>query len=101
MAKKALIEKEYRRTAMAKRHWEKRQALKKIVRDLNVSDEDRLQAMDRLNSMPKNGAAIRGRNRCQLTGRSRGFRRKFKMSRICFRELANSGKIPGIFKASW
>ena len=101
MAKKALIEKEYSRAKMAKRHWEKRQALKKIISDENVSEEERVQAMDKLNAMPKNGSAIRGRNRCQLTGRSRGYLRKFQLSRICFRELANSGKIPGIFKASW
>ncbi len=101
MARKALIEKEKRRERSAKLNYEKRQALKKIVKDLNVSDEDRFDAQMKLNKMSPNTSYTRLRNRCQFTGRSRGYLRKFQMSRLCFRERANNGLIPGIFKASW
>lgn len=96
-----MIEKEKRRAKLVDLKWEKRQELKKIIKDLNTSDEAREEAVDKLHKMSPNGSPTRKRNRCQLTGRSRGFLRKFKMSRICFRELANSGHIPGVFKASW
>lgn len=101
MARKALIEKEKRRAQLVSHQFEKRQALKKIIRDENVSEEERSAAVIQLNKMKKNGSPIRMRNRCKFTGRSRGYLRKFKMSRLCFRELANSGIIPGVFKASW
>ncbi len=86
---------------MVKNKWEKREQLKKVIYDMNKSVEDRLAAVDALNKMPKNSSPIRLRNRCQLTGRARGFLRKFKLSRLCFREMANQGLIPGIVKASW
>ncbi len=101
MARKAMIEKEKKRAHMTKIKWEKRQALKKIVRDLNVTEEERSKAMIALNSLPKNSSPIRRRNRCMLTGRCRGYLRKFQLSRLCFREMANSGNIPGVVKASW
>lgn len=93
--------KQAKREDLVNRNWEKRQALKKIIRDLTVPEEDKLQARETLNKMPRNSSPVRLRNRCRLTGRARGYLRKFQMSRICFRELANSGVIPGIFKASW
>ena len=86
---------------MVKNNWEKRKALKEVILDMNKNIEDRLAAVDALNKMPKNSSPIRLRNRCQFTGRSRGFLRKFKLSRLCFREMANQGLIPGVFKASW
>ena len=101
MARKAMIEKEKRREKLVRNKWEKRQELKKIVRDLNVSDEERMKAQDALNKLSPNSSKIRLRNRCQLTGRSRGYLRKFKLSRLCFREMSNAGLIPGIQKASW
>lgn len=101
MARKAMIEKEKKRAHLTDIKWEKRQELKKIVRDLNISEDKRLEAMLKLNSLPRNSTPIRRRNRCLLTGRARGYLRKFKMSRLCFRELANSGYIPGVVKASW
>lgn len=101
MARKALVEKEKRRAEKVDRAFEKRAALRKMAKDLTISDEERLDAQIKLNKMPRDTSYIRKRNRCQLTGRSRGFLRKFKLSRLCFRELANSGKIPGVFKASW
>lgn len=101
MARKGSIAKEKRRERMVKLKWTRRQELKEIVKDLTKSDEERLAAMISLNKLPKNSSPTRLRNRCQFTGRSRGFLRKFKMSRLCFREMANQGLIPGIVKASW
>jgi small subunit ribosomal protein S14 len=101
MAKKSTIQKQLKRENLIKKFFEKRQALKKVVSDLNVSEEERQLAVAGLNKLPKNSSPIRSRNRCQLTGRPRGFLRKFKLSRLCFRELANSGNIPGVVKASW
>jgi small subunit ribosomal protein S14 len=101
MARKALIEKEKRRAKKVDLAFEKRAQLRKLAKDLTISDEERLEAQIKLNKMPRDTSYIRKRNRCQLTGRSRGYLRKFKVSRLCFRELANSGKIPGVFKASW
>ena len=68
---------------------------------MNKNIEERLAAVDALNKLPKNSSPTRLRNRCQFTGRSRGFLRKFKLSRLCFREMALQGLIPGIVKASW
>ena len=101
MARKGSIAKEKRRERLVKQKWTRRQELKEIVKNLSKSDEERLAAMISLNKLPKNSSPVRLRNRCQFTGRSRGFLRKFKMSRLCFRELANQGFIPGIVKASW
>ncbi len=101
MARKGSIAKEKRRERLVKLKWGRRQELKDIVKDLTKSDEERMAAMISLNKLPKNSSPTRLRNRCQFTGRSRGFLRKFKMSRLCFREMANQGFIPGIVKASW
>ena len=101
MAKKSSIAKQKKRERMVKTKWEKRQALKQVILDMTKPIEERLNAVDALNKMPKNSSPIRLRNRCQLTGRSRGFLRKFKLSRLCFREMANQGLIPGVVKASW
>jgi len=101
MAKKSSIAKQKKRERMVKTKWDKRQALKQVILDMTKPIEERLNAVDALNKMPKNSSPIRLRNRCQLTGRARGFLRKFKLSRLCFREMANQGLIPGIVKASW
>lgn len=86
---------------MVKNKWDQRKALKEIILDMSKTSEERLVAVDTLNKLPKNSSPVRLRNRCQFTGRSRGFLRKFKLSRLCFREMANQGLIPGIVKASW
>jgi len=101
MAKKSSIAKQKKRERMVKQKWEKRQELKEIVLDMNKNIEERLAAVDALNKLPKNSSPTRLRNRCQFTGRSRGFLRKFKLSRLCFREMALQCLIPGIVKASW
>ena len=101
MAKKSQVARQKKRERMVKNNWDKRKALKGTILDMNRTVEDRLAAVDALNKLPKNSSPIRLRNRCQFTGRSRGFLRKFKLSRLCFREMANQGLIPGVFKASW
>lgn len=101
MARKAMIEKQKKRTKLVNLKWEKRQELKKIIYDLSRSDEERMEAVDKLHKMNRNASPVRLRNRCLRTGRCRGYLRKFSLSRLCFRELALKGKIPGIVKASW
>lgn len=101
MAKKSSVEKQKRRTYLVQLKWDKRTALKKKAADLNLSDEEREEARTELNKLPRNSSPVRLRNRCSLTGRARGTLRKFKLSRLCFREMASAGLIPGVTKASW
>lgn len=101
MARKAMIEKEKRRERLVSLKRDKREHLKKIIIDMSKVDEERMKAVEELNKMSRNSSKVRLRNRCQLTGRSRGYLRKFKLSRLCFREMASKGLIPGIVKASW
>lgn len=101
MATKSSVAKQRRRERLVSLSYEKRQRLKAVVLDLAKSDEERLAAQVALNKMSKNSSPVRLRNRCQVTGRSRGFLRKFKLSRLTFREMAHAGLIPGIVKASW
>jgi small subunit ribosomal protein S14 len=101
MAKKSSVEKQKRRERLVKLKWDKRQELRKKSYDMNLSEEDREEARIALNKMPRDSSAVRLRNRCQMTGRARGFLRKFKLSRLTFRELASMGMIPGVTKSSW
>jgi small subunit ribosomal protein S14 len=101
MATKSSIAKQKKRERLVKNKRDKRQEFKAIILDMNRSDEDRMNAVDALNKLPKNSSRVRLRNRCQFTGRARGNLRLFKLSRLCFREMANQGLLPGVFKASW
>ena len=101
MAKKSSIEKNNRRGRMAKQFAAKRAKLKAIAYDKDLPIEDRFQAQLKLAELPRNSSTTRYHNRCEITGRARGFYRKVKMSRIKLRELASTGKIPGMVKASW
>ena len=101
MAKKSAIEKNKKRARLAKQYAGKRAKLKAISEDRSLSDEERFMARLELAELPRNGAPTRVRNRCEVTGRPRGFYRKFKMSRISLRELASHGQIPGMVKSSW
>lgn len=101
MAKKSSIAKQKRRETIVNRNWEKRQGLKKKILDMNVSEEERHEASVALNKMKRDSSPIRLRNRCQVTGRCRGFLRKFQVSRLVFREMASLGMIPGVTKSSW
>ena len=101
MAKKSSVARQKKRERLVKLKWDKRQEYKAIVLDQNKSDEERNAAKIALNKLPKNSSPVRLRSRCQLTGRSRGVLKKFKLSRLCFREMANMGLIPGVVKSSW
>ena len=101
MAKKSAIEKNKTRIKKVERYKNKRQELKKLIMSKNTSQEDRFEAVIKLASLPRNGCANRIRNRCELSGRPRGFFRRVKLSRIALRDLAASGQIPGMTKASW
>jgi small subunit ribosomal protein S14 len=101
LAKKSAIEKNKSRIKKVERFRNKRMELKKLIMDKKTSQEDRFEAVMKLSSLPRNGSSIRVRNRCELSGRPRGFYRRVKLSRIALRELAASGQIPGMTKASW
>ena len=101
MAKKSSIEKNARRAKLTKQVMPRRARLKALARDRDAAPEDRFAAQLKLSELPRNSSATRLRNRCSLTGRPRGFYRKFKLSRIAVRELAASGQIPGMLKSSW
>ena len=101
MAKLSSIEKNKRREHLAAKYKNRRLALKQIINNKEISDEERFEAVLKLAAMPRNGSHTRVRNRCELTGRPRGNYRKFKLSRIVLRDLANRGQIPGVVKASW
>jgi small subunit ribosomal protein S14 len=101
MAKKSAVEKNMRRQRLAKKYASKRAELKAIVMDRSLPPEERFAAQLKLNELPRNGAAVRVRNRCEVTGRPRAYYRKFKMSRIALRELGSQGRIPGLVKSSW
>ena len=101
MAKIAMIERDKKRTKMAKKNESKRKRLKAIVMNKELPLEERFQAQLKLCKLPRNSAKERQRNRCEVTGRPRGYYRKFKMSRIALRELAAFGLVAGVKKSSW
>ena len=101
MAKKSAIERNENRKRLTKRYQSKRAELKAIVRNASTSPEERFSAQLKLAALPRNSSAVRIRNRCLLTGRSRGVYRKFNVSRIALRDLASKGQIPGMLKSSW
>ena len=101
MAKKSTIEKNERRRQMAQRQSVKRKTLADKVRSTKATEEEKRAAQVALQHLPRNGAKARIRNRCQMTGRSRGNLQHFGLSRIAFREMALQGLIPGVRKASW
>jgi small subunit ribosomal protein S14 len=101
MAKKSMIEKNERRRRLAKQYGAKRARLRAIVYDRKLPIEERFAAVLKLAQLPRNSAASRIRNRCEITGRPRGNYRKLKISRIALRELGSKGLIPGLVKSSW
>jgi small subunit ribosomal protein S14 len=101
MAKTSQVNRNAMRERKVKRDKAKRAALKEVVMDRTLPVEDRFNATLKLAQMPRNGASVRVRLRCELTGRSRGNYRKFKLCRIALRDLASAGQIPGMVKASW
>jgi small subunit ribosomal protein S14 len=101
MAKKSAVNRNERVKKLVKQHAAKRDELKKIANDQNVPLEERFDARLRLAELPRNSSPTRIRNRCEVTGRPRGYYRKLKMSRISLRDLGSHGLIPGLVKSSW
>ena len=101
MAKTSAIERNLKRVRLSKKYFKKRMELKKIINNKKLPLADRFNAQLKLNKLPKNSSKIRVRNRCEITGRPHGVYRKLRISRIALRDMASSGKIPGITKSSW
>ncbi len=101
MAKKSAIEKNEKRRRLVAKFSGKRAALRAMAKDASLPPEERFKARLKLNELPKNGAATRVRNRCSVSGRPRGYYRKFGISRIALRELGSKGQLPGVVKSSW
>jgi small subunit ribosomal protein S14 len=101
MAKNSMKAREAKRTKLVAQFAEKRTALKAIISDVNTSEDDRWDAVLKLQALPRDSSPVRQRNRCNITGRPHGYLRKFGMSRIKVREAAMRGEIPGLKKASW
>ena len=101
MAKTNMVEREKRRARIVKKYAAKRAQLKEIIRSPKSTPEQRVAAQAALQSQPRDASASRRRNRCQITGRSRGVYRKFGLARVKIREVAMRGEIPGLSKASW
>ena len=101
MAKKSAIENNQRKQRLVKKFSARRKRLLDVANDEKLPMEERFEARIRLAALPRNGAIVRVRNRCEVTGRPRGYYRKMKMSRIALRDLGNQGLIPGLVKSSW
>jgi small subunit ribosomal protein S14 len=101
MAKKSAVNRNHRVRKLVKQYAGKREALKAVANDDARPLEERFEARLQLAALPRNSSPTRIRNRCDLTGRPRGFYRKLKMSRIALRELGSAGQIPGLVKSSW
>jgi small subunit ribosomal protein S14 len=101
MAKRSMIAREHKRTKLVGKFEAKRRSLKAIIRDPNASNEDKDEAVIKLQKLPRDSSPSRGRNRCQITGRPHGVYRKFGLSRNKLREATMRGDVPGLSKASW
>jgi small subunit ribosomal protein S14 len=101
MAKESMKAREVKRAKLVKKFSVKRVALKAIISDVNVSEEERWDAVLKLQQLPRDSSPVRKQNRCRVTGRPHGFLRKFGLSRIKLREAAMRGEVPGLKKASW
>ena len=101
MAKESMKAREAKRAKLVSKYAEKRAALKAIISDINASEEERWDAVLKLQQLPRDSTRSRQQNRCRITGRPHGFLRKFGLSRIKLREAATRGEVPGLKKASW
>ncbi len=101
MAKKSAVEKNRKRRREVDAYASRRARLKSVIMDRSRPAEERFKAQLKLAALPRNSSKSRIRNRCELTGRPRGFYRKMKISRIALRDLASNGQLPGMIKSSW
>jgi len=96
-----MVEREIRREKLVAKYAEKRAELKAIIKNPESSREERMQAQERLQKLPRNASPVRQRNRCALSGRPRGYYRKFGLARNMLRKAAMRGDVPGLKKSSW
>lgn len=101
MAKVSMMQREKKRAKLVERDFEKREALKAVLKDPEASYEDKMDAQVKMQKLPRDSSPSRRRNRCQVTGRPHGYYRKFGLSRIKLREAMMRGDVPGLVKASW
>ncbi len=101
MAKQSMKARDVKRAKLVAKYAEKRAALKAVINDVNASEEERWNAVLKLQTLPRDSSSSRQRNRCNQTGRPHGYLRKFGLSRIKVREACMKGEIPGLRKASW
>ena len=101
MAKSAMVQRQLKREKLVVKYAAKRAALKEIANNQDLPMEERFKARLKLAELPRNSSATRLHNRCQVTGRPKGYYRKLKMSRIALRDLASMGQVPGVVKSSW
>jgi small subunit ribosomal protein S14 len=101
MAKLSQINRQEKRVKMVAQYAAKRAALKARADDMNVPPEERFAARVKLAKLPRNSSKVRLHNRCEMSGRAKGYYRKLKVSRIALRDLSNFGQVPGMTKASW
>ncbi|MEP6591551.1 MAG: 30S ribosomal protein S14 [Gemmatimonadota bacterium] len=101
MAKTSSVQRNLKRIKLAAKYNDQRLKLKKIIRSETVTQMEKDNAIRKMQEIPRNASPVRVRNRCQMSGRSRAYVRRFGLSRIAFREQALEGKIPGVRKASW
>jgi len=101
MAKAAMVQREVKRAKLVEKYAAKRAALKEIASNQDLPMEERFKARLKLAKLPRNSSSTRLHNRCQVTGRPKGYYRKLKVSRIALRQLASDGMIPGMVKSSW
>lgn len=101
MAKVSMMQREKKRAKLVERDFEKREALKAVLKDPEASYEDKMDAQVKMQKLPRDSSPSRRRNRCQITGRPHGYYRKFGLSRIKLREAMMRGDVPGLVKASW
>jgi small subunit ribosomal protein S14 len=101
MAKTSMVERNRKRQKLAKKYASRRATLKARAEDQSMPQEERFQARLKLAELPRNSSPVRIRNRCEVSGRPRGYYRKLRMSRVALRELTSNGLIPGMVKSSW
>jgi small subunit ribosomal protein S14 len=101
MAKTSMVNREAKREKLAKKYAAKREALKKIISSQDASYEEKMEASVKLQKLPRDSSESRQRNRCELSGRSRGVYRKFGLGRNMLRKATMNGDVPGLRKASW
>jgi small subunit ribosomal protein S14 len=101
MAKKSMIARDKKRAVLIAKHAQRRAELRNMTKNIALSEEERMKAQMALQKLPRDSSAARQRNRCRLTGRPRGYYRKFGLARNKLRELMMRGEAPGVVKASW